>query len=111
MQVRGRRTSTFLLLLSVTVLACGLIARAADLAQPRKTLRVAGVQFRSSRNLVDNANRMTMQIHDAGTNGARVVVFPECALSGYFEDVITNLSSVQLFGAEKQIAQACREAK
>src|SRR5439155_4240471 len=98
-----------LLLLLIGFDSC-LLASAADLAQPPKTLRVAAVQFRSSRDLADNVKRMTKQIHEAGTNGVRVVIFPECALSGYFEDVITNLSSAQLTGAEEKVVRACQEA-
>ncbi|MGH7199427.1 MAG: carbon-nitrogen hydrolase family protein, partial [Planctomycetaceae bacterium] len=36
-------------------------------------------------------------------------VFPECALTGYFEDVIVNTSAEQLADAERQIALTCRE--
>src|SRR5256885_6200779 len=105
-----RRAHWMALLLLLIGFDSGLLASAADLPQPPKTLRVAAVQFRSSRALADNGNRMTKQIHDAASNGDRVVVFPECALSGYFEDVITNLSSAQISGAADQVARACREA-
>jgi len=74
------------------------------------SLRVAAVQMRSSRNLSDNVSRITNSIHECASNGARVVVFPECALSGYFEDVVANLSTVQLMAAEQQVAAACRNA-
>ena len=109
MPLRCAQPIAFLLLL-LSPFKCWLVANAADLAHPPKILRVAAVQFRSSRDLADNVNRIAKQIRDAATNGARVVVFPECALSGYFEDVITNLSSAQLSGAAQQVARACREA-
>jgi len=74
------------------------------------SLKVAVVQLRSSRNLSDNLSRITNSIHDCARQGARVVVFPECALTGYFEDVVTNLSAAQIPGAAEQVAEACRQA-
>src|SRR5438874_1799215 len=107
MQLRCAQPIALLLLL-IGFGSC-LLTSAAELTQPSKMLRVAVVQFRSSRDLADNVNRITKDIHDVATNGLRVVIFPECALSGYFEDVITNLSSAQLTAAEEKIAQACRD--
>lgn len=74
------------------------------------SLKVAAVQMRSSRNLSDNLSRITNSIHECARQGARVVVFPECALTGYFEDVVTNLTAAQITGAEEQVVQACRQA-
>ena len=43
-------------------------------------------------------------------DGARLVVFPECSLTGYFDgDYIKSIPSAQLVDAERQIAEACRE--
>jgi predicted amidohydrolase len=55
-------------------------------------------------------SRITNSIHQSAGNGARVVVFPECALSGYFEDAVTNLSIGQITVAAQQVADACRQA-
>jgi len=79
-------------------------------ADNTNSLKVAAVQMRSSRNLSDNLSRITNSIHECARLGARVVVFPECALTGYFEDVVTNLTAAQITGAEEQLAQACRQA-
>jgi predicted amidohydrolase len=73
-------------------------------------LKVAVVQMRSSRNLADNVTRITNSIHQCAGEGTRVVVFPECALSSYLEDVVTNLSAAQLTAAAQQVAEACRQA-
>ena len=73
-------------------------------------LTVAAVQMRSSRNLADNLARITNSIHSCARQGARVVAFPECALTGYFADTATNLTTEQLEQAEHQLAAACREA-
>ena len=74
------------------------------------SFKVAAVQMRSSRNLADNVARITNSIHDCAAKGARVVVFPECALSSYLADVVTNLSAAQLTRASEQVAEACRQA-
>lgn len=74
------------------------------------TLEVAVVQLRSSTNLVENTERIATHIQKAAAKGADVVVFPECALSGYFEDVITRLSSAELERAEQKLAQTCKES-
>ena len=73
-------------------------------------LKVAAVQMRSSRNLADNMSRITNSIRECARKGARVVVFPECALSSYVEEVVTNLSSAQITAAGQQVAEACRRA-
>jgi predicted amidohydrolase len=75
-----------------------------------KTLKVAAVQMRSTSDLLDNISRMKSFILDCATKGVRIVIFPECALSGYFEITISNLTAEQIIQAEKQIAEACREA-
>ena len=73
-------------------------------------LKVAAVQMRSTRNLTDNLAHITKSIHECARSGTRVVVFPECALTGYFEDTATSVTSEQLAQAEKQISDTCREA-
>jgi predicted amidohydrolase len=73
-------------------------------------LKVAAVQMRSSRSLAENLARITNSIHECARQGARVVAFPECALSSYIGDVVTNLSAAQLAQAEQQVAEACRDA-
>src|SRR6266576_2803934 len=74
------------------------------------SLRVAAVQMRSSRNLDDNLSRITNSIHQSARQGARVVVFPECALSGYFAETVTNLTAGQITAAAQQVTEACRQA-
>lgn len=79
---------------------------------PRKTppaLRVAAVQMRSSRNLAENIARIQEFLRQCGKDGVRVAVFPECALSGYYDDLIPKISAEQLTDAERQLARTCRE--
>ena len=74
------------------------------------SLKVAAVQMRSSRSLEENLSRITNSIHQCASRGARVVVFPECALSGYYGDTVTTLSAEAITSAEGQVAEACRAA-
>lgn len=83
-------------------------AEAADKPSP-KTLTVASVQMRSTPELRANLVRITNFIHQCAAKGARVAVFPECALTGYFEASITNLTAREINDAEAKVAAACRE--
>jgi predicted amidohydrolase len=92
------------------VLAAGPMALPAAETNVVAQLKVAAVQMRSSRNLTDNLARITRSIRDCARQGVRVVVFPECALTGYFAESATNSTAEQLTQAEQQIAAACRDA-
>jgi len=103
--VKNRAALLFAFAWRVAALAPPLFAADA----PPATLRVAAVQFRSSRDLAENTRSICRDLHNAARNShARVVVFPECAVTGYFEDAITNASAGQLAAAELEIVAACR---
>jgi predicted amidohydrolase len=72
-------------------------------------VRVAVAQFRSSTDLADNVARMKVQIAAAASRGAQVIVFPECAISSYFQEAITKLTEAELLAAEREVLAACRE--
>ena len=74
------------------------------------TLTVGVVQMRSSKDMNENVARIKGYIHDLAGKGVRVAVFPECALSSYHKDVLTTVNAGQLILAEKQVADACRDA-
>jgi omega-amidase len=74
------------------------------------TLSVAVVQMRSSKDLTKNTEHIAGYIRGCASNGAQVIVFPECALSGYFEDAIAELSAEDLSRAEQKLADVCKEA-
>jgi predicted amidohydrolase len=95
------------IVLAIGVSAGSIDSRASD---PTATeLRVAAVQIRSTRNLQANVKCITEQLAKCADDGVRVVVFPECALTGYFDDVfMKSISAHQLADAEKQVAEACR---
>jgi predicted amidohydrolase len=79
--------------------------------RPAKTLRVAAIQMRSSRNLEENIARTIRYIEESARAGARVVVFPECSVTGYFDDVIRRTPPESLSDAELRIAAACHRSK
>jgi predicted amidohydrolase len=86
-------------------------SRAAEVAtQPPRSLKVAAVQFRSCRDLDRNIAGITSQIRRLAKEGVRVAVFPECALTGYFEDLVKATTAERLADAEWRVANTCREA-
>jgi predicted amidohydrolase len=74
------------------------------------TLKVAAVQMRSSRDLAENAARIRRHLQRCAADGVRVAVFPECALTGYFVDLMPKLTAPQLAAAEREVCAACRES-
>jgi predicted amidohydrolase len=78
-------------------------------AELPRTLAVAVVQMRSTSDLADNTARIMKSLRECAAKGARVVVFPECALTGY-SAAVTNLAASAIAQAEEQIATVCREA-
>lgn len=64
-------------------LAQGVTASATQARPDEPVLRVAAAQMLSSFNVSANTDRMLRMLEDAHTRGARVIVFPEMALTGY----------------------------
>lgn len=94
-------------LLAAVLLSCS-HARARNDAPPR-SLKVAAVQLRSTRGIDQNADRIIAHLRELSSQGVRVAAFPECALTGYFEDEATASTPEALADAERRIAGACRE--
>ena len=77
---------------------------------PSRQLRVAAVQMRSTRDLAANIGQIENHIKRCAKDGVRVVAFPECAITGYFDDeYMHSFSSEQLTNAEQKVAEACRK--
>jgi predicted amidohydrolase len=77
-------------------------------------LRIAACQFPVSGDIKTNANWIAAQIRTAKVNGAEIVHFPECALSGYGGADWTNIAEMnwQLLRTETQaILNLARELK
>ena len=78
--------------------------------QPADQLRVAAVQMRSRRDLDANIRKIRKHLERCARDGVRVVVFPECALTGYFDDAYMRaLSPETLVAAEQKVAEACQK--
>jgi predicted amidohydrolase len=64
----------------------------------------------STRDLASNVRKIKDHLAQSAKDGARIVVFPECALTGYFDNAFMQaLSAEQLADAEQQVAEACRK--
>lgn len=105
--------------LGLLALLFAVLAYAADPPRPPvpptpalpATLRVAAVQMRSTRDLAGNVRRTRDWLRRCAADGVQVAVFPECSVSGYFDDAIKSLSAEQLADAERQVGRACAEFK
>lgn len=65
--------------------------------------------MRSSRDLTSNLAKIDEQLAKCAKDGVRVAVFPECALTGYYDnDFMRGISAEQLSKAEREVAEACR---
>jgi hypothetical protein len=80
-------------------------------AQPAKELRVAAVQMRSGKDLDANVKNTIEFISRCAKDGVRVVVFPECSVTGYRGDALKSVTAEQLTAAEQGIAEACKQHK
>ena len=101
-------TPKFWIIPAVMLLAA-VLARSGGAAEPAVNIKVAAVQMRSSRNLDENIKRTIEFIRRCAGKGARIVVFPECSVTGYFADTIKETTSEQLVEAEKRIAAASKK--
>lgn len=96
-----------LLLLSLA----GLAGLAVAGGEPPVQLKVAAVQFRSTLDLADNCERMTVHLKQLAGRGVRVAVFPECALTGYRTEEAPPASGAEILTAEEQLGSVCRDNK
>jgi predicted amidohydrolase len=73
-------------------------------------LRVAAVQMRSTRDVAENVRTIKEHLARSAKEDVRVVAFPECALTGYFDNTyMQSISAEQLSDAENQVAESCRQ--
>src|SRR4051812_49155209 len=78
-------------------------------AKPPRELRVAAVQMRSRPDIEANVKHTIDLLTQCRDRKVDVAVFPECSVSGYFDDYVTKLSTEQLASAEKELCQACKD--
>jgi predicted amidohydrolase len=73
-------------------------------------IRIAVVQMRSTRDLSANVQKIDEFLARCAEDGSRVVVFPECAVTGYFDDdFMQTITAAQLADAERRVAESCRK--
>jgi predicted amidohydrolase len=81
------------------------------LAYSNEIVRVATVQFHSKPTVAENTKIITNYLTTCAENEIDIVLFPECATTGYDKKVINNASRAELLDAEKTIAKACADNK
>jgi len=86
-------------------------ARSNGKSPEKRVLKVAAVQMRSSRDLEANIQATIDHLQECAKKGVEVAVFPECSLTGYYNDVIRASAEAQLEKAIQAVAGACREFK
>lgn len=79
--------------------------------EPPARLKVASIQMEIHDDWRENLPRILRGIDEARATGARVVVFPEAALSGFSKAAVAQLNWTELAGAMRQVAEAARTAK
>lgn len=76
---------------------------------PPTQLRVAAVQMRSRRDLDANVRHTVELLRQCRDRGVQVAVFPECSVSGYFDDYTPTLAAGSLAAAEQALSRACKD--
>jgi NAD+ synthase (glutamine-hydrolysing) len=67
--------------------------------------------MRSTRDLDANLKRTRELLQQCAKASVQVAVFPECSVTGYFDDVVKKTTAEQLASAEKAISEMCGELK
>jgi predicted amidohydrolase len=75
---------------------------------PVTKLKVAAIQFRSSADLADNAQRMADTLNRLADQGVQIAVFPEYCLVPYDGGVVKRADGKQVAALEEQLRSACR---
>ena len=73
-------------------------------------LKVSVVQLRSGSDLSENTLRHCKLLEQCAREGSRVVVFPECSLTGFFDEAVIKVSPTELAAAEATLCDAAKAA-
>ena len=76
-------------------------------ASVNKSLSIALVQMKMTNNIATNAAKARSLIQSQAAAGARVVVFPECALTDKDSAVLTSVNQTDIDNALNQVAAQC----
>ena len=71
---------------------------------------VAAAQMKFRATIADNVSRILEVIHSSAKSGANIILFPECAVTGYNRD-FAQVSPMEVQAALKNIARAARAAR
>lgn len=74
-------------------------------------IKVATVQMHSDHDLKMNVDKICSYLAELALKGVRVVLFPECATTGYFKEDIPGYTQQDLIDAELTIAKVCLDYK
>ena len=99
--------TVLLLLTGLSLVAAG-SPPAAKKDEAPASLRVAAVQMRSKPDLDANVTHTIALLEKCAADRADVAVFPECNVSGYFDDYVKKLTAKQLAKAEDDLCRACK---
>ena len=75
------------------------------------SVRVAVAQLRPGRSVAELTERICGHIAEAGRVRAKLAIFPECATTGYTDNVPSLTTPSELRDAERAIAGACADAQ
>jgi len=95
-------------LVLLTVLSLVAVASPPAKESAPASLRVAAVQMRSKPDLDANVKHTVELLEQCSADKADVAVFPECNVSGYFDDYVKKLTAKQLAKAEDDLCRACK---
>jgi len=76
-----------------------------------REFKVAAVQFRSSFALNENSKRIGEFLSRLAAQGVQVAVFPECALTGYYQGSVMPIPESEIAAAEERLQQICRNRR
>lgn len=74
-----------------------------------KSLRIACVQMHMTNSIETNTDRIEQAIAEEAGRGTRVVVFPECSISGYDPRVVPNIVQEDVDAAVERVRACCRQ--
>lgn len=77
--------------------------------QTENTVKVAAVQFSTRGSVEENTDVMLNMLEKCANQDVRIVLFHECAVTGYDKKLIRSTSPTELLNAEKTIAEACKK--
>ncbi len=98
----------FHLYASLPIVLATMMATTAAQHASAAMIRVACVQMQVSNSVDTNTARIVEAIRTEAAQGTRVVVFPECALSGYDGRFVPNVPQSAIDAAVERIRAACR---